>query len=84
MTTEQSPQTHIMRAGEFFLGAATRARAAIAASDKQKILKLTPEQFASWKAKVQSVTDGWIKERPNGGKVYESYVKFYNEAAAGH
>jgi len=68
-------------AGEFFLGAATRARASIAASDKQKIIKLTPQQYDTWKNKVSGVTESWIKERSTGQQVYDAYVKFYNEAA---
>jgi TRAP-type transport system periplasmic protein len=70
-------------AGAFFAGAAARARVPIAASDKHKIIKLTPEQFESWKKKVAVVTETWTKDRPNGAKVYEQFVKFYQDAAAG-
>jgi TRAP-type C4-dicarboxylate transport system substrate-binding protein len=70
-------------AGAFFAGAAARARAPIAASDKHKIIKLTPQQYDSWKKKVSAVTDTWIKDRANGQQVYDTYIKLYNEAAAG-
>ncbi len=69
-------------AGDYFASAAARARAPIASSDKQKILKLSPQQFETWKKKVAPVTETWIKDRPNGQQVYDTYVKFYNEAAA--
>ncbi len=69
--------------GEFFAGAADRARAPIATSDKHKILKLSSDQFDAWKKKVASVTESWTKDRANGAKAYEEYVKLYNEAAAG-
>ena len=69
-------------AGEFFAAAAARARTPIASSDKHKILKLTPTQFETWKQKVTPVTETWIKERPNGQQVYDTYIKLYNEAAA--
>jgi TRAP-type C4-dicarboxylate transport system substrate-binding protein len=82
--TANSGEEASRTAGNFFAGAAARARAPIAASDKHKILKLTAEQTEGWKKKMQVVTDTWTKDRPNGAKVYEQYVKFYNEAAAGH
>jgi TRAP-type C4-dicarboxylate transport system substrate-binding protein len=69
-------------AGTYFAGAAARARAPVASSDKHKIIKLTPAQFDNWKKKVAAVTDTWIKERANGQLVYDTYVKFYNEAVA--
>ncbi len=70
-------------AGAYFASAAARARAPVVASDKHKMIKLTPEQLENWKKKVSGVTDTWIKERPDGDKVYAAFVKFYNEAAAG-
>lgn len=70
-------------AGAYFASAAARARAPVAASDKQKIVKLTPEQLESWKKKVAAVTESWIKERPGGDKAYAEYIKLYNAAAAG-
>ena len=70
-------------AGAYFDSSAQRARAPVAASDKHKLVKLTPEQYESWKKKVAIVTDTWTKERPNGEKVYEQFVKFYNDAKAG-
>ena len=71
-------------AGAYFASAAARARAPVAASDKHKMVKLTPEQFESWKKKVAIVTETWIKDRPDGDKVYAQFVKYYTDAVAGH
>ena len=71
-------------AGAYFASAAARARAPVAASDKQKIVKLTPEQFDSWKKKVATVTESWVKDRAGGDKAYAEFVKDYNDALAGH
>jgi TRAP-type C4-dicarboxylate transport system substrate-binding protein len=71
--------------GTYIEGSAKRARdAVIAAPDKHKLVKLTPEQLASWKARVASVTENWIKERPGGEKVVEAFTKYYSDALAGH
>lgn len=70
-------------AGAYFDSSAQRARAPVAASPKHKIVKLTPEQYENWKKKIAVVTEQWKKDRPDGGKVYDQFVKFYNDAKAG-
>ena len=70
-------------AGAYFQSSADRARAPVAASDKHKLVTLTPEQYESWRKKVAIVREDWAKERANGQEAIDAYEKFYNEAKAG-
>jgi ribosomal protein L19E len=70
-------------AGAYFQSSADRARAPVAASDKHKLVKLTPEQYESWRKKVAVVRENWANERTDGQKTIDAYEKFYNEAKGG-
>jgi TRAP-type C4-dicarboxylate transport system substrate-binding protein len=70
-------------AGAYFDSAAKRARAPVAASDKHKLVTLTPTQYDSWKKKVAVINENWAKERTGGQQVMEAFIKHYNDAAAG-
>jgi TRAP-type C4-dicarboxylate transport system substrate-binding protein len=70
-------------AGAYFASAAARARAPVAASAQQKIVKPSAAQTEIWKKKVAVIGENWAKERPNGDKVIEAFTKHYNDALAG-
>ena len=63
-------------------GIANRKQAA--ASDKHKIVQLSPAQVANWSKAVEPVIDQWTKDWPGGDKVLAAYRKILAEVTAGH
>jgi TRAP-type C4-dicarboxylate transport system substrate-binding protein len=56
------------------------ARKPVAESDKQKIVQLTPEQTAKWRAKAEPVLAEWTKSRTNGDQALAKYRELYQQA----
>jgi TRAP-type transport system periplasmic protein len=46
---------------------------AVAAEPGHSVTKLSPEQYALWKARIQPVIDAWTKPTPDGAKVLATY-----------
>ena len=67
--------------GNYMDTVAGRARK-IAVEAKHTIVQLTPEQTATWKAKVQPVVDDWTTSRKNGKEALAFFTKAHDEAAA--
>lgn len=48
----------------------------------QKVVQLSPQQYALWKKAVEPVVAGWENDNPGGDKVVTEFRKLYAEAAA--
>ena len=46
---------------------------AVAAKSGQTVAKLTPEQYALWQKRIDTVIDAWVKQTPDGAKVLAAY-----------
>ncbi|HKT19488.1 MAG TPA: TRAP transporter substrate-binding protein [Stellaceae bacterium] len=46
---------------------------AVAAKKGQSVTKLTPEQYALWKKRIEPVINAWVKQTPDGAKVLAAY-----------
>ncbi len=57
---------------------------AAAASDKHKIVQLTPAQEKIWRDKLAPVIDGWTAAHPGGAKLLETYRKILADLKTGH
>jgi TRAP-type C4-dicarboxylate transport system substrate-binding protein len=53
------------------------ARKPVAASDKQTIVQLSPEQTAKWRAKADPLLQEWAKGRANGEQALAKYRELY-------
>lgn len=56
------------------------ARKPVAESDKQKIVQLSPEQTAKWRAKAEPLLQEWSKSRDNGEQALRKYRDLYQQA----
>ena len=45
----------------------------MAAKKGQSVTKLTPEQYALWKKRIEPVINAWVKQTPDGAKVLAAY-----------
>jgi TRAP-type C4-dicarboxylate transport system substrate-binding protein len=56
------------------------ARKPVAASDKQTIVQLSPEQTAKWRSKSDSLLQEWTKSRTDGEQTLAKYRELYKQA----
>lgn len=56
------------------------ARKPVAASDKQTIMQLSPEQTAKWRGKAEPLLQEWAKNRANGEQALAKYRELYSQA----
>jgi TRAP-type C4-dicarboxylate transport system substrate-binding protein len=59
--------------GAYFEDQANQSRAPVAASDKHKVVRLSPQQSAAWEKRFAPVLAEWAKERAGGDKVLTAY-----------
>jgi TRAP-type C4-dicarboxylate transport system substrate-binding protein len=68
--------------GAHIANQAARARTPVAASDKHRLVQLTPQQRAAWEAKASPILEDWTKERAGGDKVVAAFRTIYAEVKA--
>ena len=55
------------------------SRKPVAASDKQTIVQLSPEQTAKWRAKAEQLVQEWAKSRTDGELTLAKYRELYKQ-----
>jgi TRAP-type C4-dicarboxylate transport system substrate-binding protein len=68
--------------GDHIARQAARAREPAAASDKHRIVELTPQQVQVWKDKVEPIVADWAKEHAGGDQAIAAFRRLYAQVKA--
>lgn len=72
------------RLGAVNEAAEIRVKNKLAKSSGHTINRLSPKQYAIWKARIQPVIDSWVQRTPGGAKVLATYREEIKSLRAGH
>ena len=81
---EESGEKQSRAYGAYWTSLADEVRQEYANKPGHTTVRLTPEQNAAWQAKLQGVTDAWVKETPGGAKVLAAFKAALADVQAGH
>jgi TRAP-type C4-dicarboxylate transport system substrate-binding protein len=80
---EESGEMQSRAYGAYWTALADEVRREYAHKPGHTTIRLTPEQTAAWRAKLQGVVDNWARETPGGAKVLAAFKQHLADVQAG-